>query len=175
VPGVLRGLAHCFTSLLDGTDISPLSDRWIVRDADRRGLAYTDQCRRLAKHCLTSVDPDFPRKVRPGDVLVGGHGVGWGHDYEQAVMALRGAGIGAVVCEAVRTNFKRNCLHHGLPLVEVRGVLDHVSPGDELEIDLVRGTLVNRGSGARLTYEPYPPFILAMLDAGGVYANLARG
>lgn len=171
---VLRGVAHCYPGILDGTDISPLADRWIVRDAERLGLGYEDQLRALARNCLTRVDADFPRKVAPGDMLVGDHGIGWGHDYDQAVMALRGAGLSAVVCESPRTNFKRNCINHGLPLVEVPGVLGHVKTGDELELDLARGTLVNRRLGTVLGFRPYPSFILAILNAGGVYADLAR-
>lgn len=171
---LLRGTAHCYGGIVDGTAISPLSDRRVLRDGERNGLTYDDQLRELARNCLKTVDVDFVRKVAPGDIVIGDRGFGWGHDYEQAVMALKGAGVGAVVCESTRTNFKRNCLHHGLPLVELPGVLGEVKTGDDVEIDLAGGTLVNIRSGAVLRFSPYPSFLLDIVSAGGLYEHLRR-
>ena len=172
--GPLRGRAHCVPGVLDGTDISPLTDSWLVRDGDALGFSYSRQVEELGRHCMAGIVPDFPKHVRAGDFLVGGRGVGWGHDYDQAVMALKGCGIAAVICEATRTNFKRNCLHHGLPLVEVADVLAHVGSGDELELDLEQGVLRNLTGETKLSLAAYPDFLLEVITAGGIHPHLRQ-
>jgi 3-isopropylmalate/(R)-2-methylmalate dehydratase small subunit len=153
-------------------EITSLEDTWVIKEAAIRGFTYEDQMRELAKRCLTRVDPLFPTKVRPGDFLVGNRGVGWGHDHDQAVLALKGLRLAAVVCEKTTVNFRRNCLNHGLPIVEVAGVFDEVKGGDELELDLRTGTLKNLTTGHALRFAVYPDFILDLLDAGGIYPQL---
>jgi 3-isopropylmalate/(R)-2-methylmalate dehydratase small subunit len=169
---VLRGKAHCFDGVLDvDWEICPIEDLNYLRSAQGSNLSYQEKQRYLARNCLTRLDPGFPGKVTPGDMLIGNKGVGWGHDHDHAVMALKGVGLAAVICESTRQNFQRNCLHHGLPLVRVDGVFSSVATGDVLELDLNAGTLINETSGVRLIFKPYPEFILETLDAGGLYAG----
>jgi 3-isopropylmalate/(R)-2-methylmalate dehydratase small subunit len=169
----LRGHAHCIDGVLDvDWDISPLEDAHFLTDATVQRIPSEILLRHLAEHCLTRIDPEFPRKVRPGDFLVGNRGVGWGHGHDQAILALKGVGIGAVLCETTTVNFKRNCIHHGLPLIEIPGIFGLVSTGDELELELGRGILRNLTSRAVLEFVPYPEFILEILDAGGIYEQL---
>ena len=169
---ILRGKAHCLDGVLDvDWEISPIEDLHFLRSPEGMNLSYEEKQRYLARSCLTRVDPDFPNKVLPGDMLVGNKGVGWGHDHDHAVMALKGVGLSAVICETTRQNFQRNCLHHGLPLIKIDGVFSRVSSGDMLELDLEAGTLTNESSGIRLVFKPYPEFILETLDAGGLYAH----
>jgi 3-isopropylmalate/(R)-2-methylmalate dehydratase small subunit len=104
-------------------------------------------------------------------MLVGNKGVGWGHDHDHAVMALKGAGISAVICESTRQNFQRNCLHHGVPLIKIEGIFSQISTGDVLELDLDAATLTNESTGARFEFQRYPEFILETLDRGGLYRS----
>lgn len=169
---ILRGRAHCFDGVLDvDWEICPIEDLNYLRSAAASEMSYAEKQHYLARNCLTRLDPEFPGKVAPGDMLVGNRGVGWGHDHDHAVMALKGVGLAAVICETTRQNFQRNCLHHGLPLVKIAGVFSRVATGDLLELDLNAGTLLNETSGVRLTFKPYPDFILETLDAGGLYAG----
>ena len=171
---ILRGKAHCFDGVLDvDWEISPIEDLHFMRTGEGAKLSYEQQQQYLARNCLTRVDPDFPKKVAPGDMLVGNKGVGWGHDHDHAVMALKGVGLSAVICETTRQNFQRNCLHHGLPLVKIEGVFAQISTGDALELNLAAGTLTNLSSGIQLKFKPYPDFILETLDMGGLYAQHA--
>ena len=134
---VLRGKAHCFAGVLDvDWEISPIEDLHYLRTREGLNLSYRKKQQYLARNCLTRVDPEFPKKVTRGDILVGCKGVGWGHDHDHAVLALKGVGLGAVICETTRQNFQRNCLHHGLPLVKIEGVFSRVSTGDMLALDL---------------------------------------
>jgi 3-isopropylmalate/(R)-2-methylmalate dehydratase small subunit len=172
----LRGRAHCYDGVLDvDWQISPIEDLNYLRTEAGSKLSYLQKQQYLARKCLTRVDPDFPRKVAPGDMLIGNQGVGWGHDHDHAVMALKGTGLAAVICETTRQNFQRNCLHHGLPLVEIDGVFTQVATGDVLELDLEAGTLTNETRSVQLKFKPYPGFILRTLDDGGLYAHSLRG
>ena len=169
---ILRGKAHCLAGVLDvDWEISPIEDLQFLRTQEGINLSYEEKQQYLARNCLTRIDPDFPKKVKPGDMLVGNKGVGWGHDHDHAVMALKGVGLSAVICETTRQNFQRNCLHHGLPLIEIDGVFSRVSTGDMLELNLEAGTLTNEATGIRLTFKPYPEFILETLDRGGLYTQ----
>jgi 3-isopropylmalate/(R)-2-methylmalate dehydratase small subunit len=143
-----------------------------LTDAAVLGISRQDILQHLARHCLIKVDPEFPQKVQPGDFLVGSRGVGWGHDHDQAVLALKGVGIAAVLCETSTVNFKRNCINHGLPLMEIPGIFACVRAGDEIELALGRGVLRNLTTGVTLNFRPYPDFILKILDAGGIYEQL---
>ena len=170
---VLRARAHCIDGVLDvDWDISPIEDAFFVRDAVVSEVSHEDQLRHLATHCLTRVDPEFPSRVKPGDFLVGRRGVGWGHGHDHAAMALKAVGVGAVLCETTTVNFKRNCINHGLPLIEIPGLFPQVASGDELEVDLDAGIVRNLANGKVLRFTVYPEFILEILDAGGIYEKI---
>lgn len=65
-------------------------------------------------------------------------------------------------------------IEHGLPVVELRGIVDAVSQGDPLEVDLAAGRFRNLRSGKQLSFTPPPDFILEMIGAGGIYPLLTR-
>jgi 3-isopropylmalate/(R)-2-methylmalate dehydratase small subunit len=169
----MRAQAHCVDGVLDvDWDISPIEDMFFVRDAAAERTSYDEQLKKLAEHCLTRVDPEFPLKVQPGDILVGNRGVGWGHGHDHAALALKAVGIGAILCETTGVNFKRNCINHGLPLIEIPAIFSKVNTGDTLEIDLDTGTLRNISRGLVQQFVTYPEFILKILDAGGIYRQM---
>jgi 3-isopropylmalate/(R)-2-methylmalate dehydratase small subunit len=171
--GNLQGRAYCIGGVLDvDWEISPIEDMFFVRNAAVRGVSYEDQLKRLASNCLSKVDVEFSRKIRPGDFLVGSRGVGWGHGHDHAALALKAVGVGAVICETTTVNFKRNCISHGLPLVEIPKVFSATENGDDLELNLEEGRLINHRSGLSFEFEKYPQFILQTLYAGGIYQQI---
>ena len=173
MPRQLRAQAYCIDGILDvDWDISPIEDMLFIRDAAANGVSYEKQLKRLAEHCLTRVDPEFSFKVQTGDFLVGNRGVGWGHGHDHAALALKAVGIGAILCETTGVNFKRNCINHGLPLIEIPGIFSKVKTGDELELDLNAGILRNMSNGTVQQFTTYPEFILEILDAGGIYEKM---
>lgn len=137
-------------------------------------LTYAQRLAELGKYCMTTVDPDFPKRINTGDFIVADDGFGYGHDHDHACMSIKGAGISAVVCESSNISFMRNAIHHGLPVIQVKGVLNAVSTGDELEIHLARGTILNVANGRYLQFRPYPHFILEIIEAGNLYDQLAE-
>jgi 3-isopropylmalate/(R)-2-methylmalate dehydratase small subunit len=118
---------------------------------------------------LRPFDPDFHKKVQRGDFLVGGKSTGYGHDHDHASIALRGAGIAAVLCEGTNQNFHRNSIHHGLPVVVVKGIMTAVETGHRLEVHLLEGWVRNVETQEMLTFKPWPDFILDIIREGGLY------
>ena len=49
------------------------------------------------KHALEGIDPNFPQRIQPNDIIVAGRNFGCGSSRSQAVSCLKYAGIGAVV------------------------------------------------------------------------------
>ncbi len=117
------------------------------------------------------VDPDFPKKARPGDILVAGSNFGSGSSREQAPLALKTLGISAILAESFARIFFRNCINIGLPAIECEGISGAVSEGDVVTVDLVRG-LITTSRGAELEVSPYPPRVLEILRAGGLIPKL---
>ena len=167
---IMRGKAWVFDGILD-VDWEILSYD-VSKNLQQKGVPRTYE--ELGKHCMVNVDPDFPKKVQKGDFLVAGENMGYGHDHDQASMAIRGAGVAAVLCESSNGNFVRNSIDHGLPVVEIKGITAAVHQGDELEVELEKGTLKNLTSGAELHFTPFPDFISRILEAGGVYPYLQQ-
>jgi 3-isopropylmalate/(R)-2-methylmalate dehydratase small subunit len=126
----------------------------------------------LADHVLEDLDPEFRSKLEPGDVLVAGTNFGCGSSREQAPLALKVAGVSAVVAKYFARIFFRNAINVGLPVLEV-GDLD-ANPGDELEIDLKEGSVRNLTKGTTHHAAAMPQVMIDVLDEGGLVAYLKK-
>ena len=170
----MRGKAWKFDGVLDvDWEICPYDIAFQMRSKYQLGeLTKEGVIKEFGKHCMTNVDPDFPNKVQPGDFIIGGKGMGYGHDHDHACISIMGAGVSAVICEATGGYFKRNSIHHGLPVVELKGVMSEVGQGDELELDLTKGTLANMQSGKTIKFQPWPKFLIDIIQAGGLYPHI---
>ena len=166
----MRGKVWVFQGLLDvDWALCPYEIGRSLRD---KGIPQTYE--EMGKYAMIGVDPDFPKKVQKGDFIVAGESMGYGHDHDHPCKAIKGAGVAAIICESTNTNFLRNCIDHGLPIVECRGINNIVKQGDELELDLEAGKVKNLRGGAELTFPPLPEFMLDMIDAGGLYPQLKQ-
>jgi len=119
------------------------------------------------KHAMEGIDPDFHKKISKGDILVAGRNFGTGSAREQAAVALKSAGIGAVVAESFARYFYRNAINVGLPVVEVKGIKGQIDEKDEIEVDLDRGVIKNITRDKEFQFSPLPPFIMEILKVGG--------
>ena len=135
-----------------------------------RYLTSTDP-KVLSEHVMENVDPAFVKKVRPGDVVVGGTNFGCGSSREQAPLALKAAGISCVVANTFARIFFRNSINIGFPVVECPGLHDRVNEGDSVTVDLAAGNVV-LSSGEKIPFHPLPPNILEILRAGGLVPKL---
>ncbi|UCD45526.1 MAG: 3-isopropylmalate dehydratase small subunit [Candidatus Bathyarchaeota archaeon] len=128
----------------------------------------------IANHAMEGIDPEFPRKVSKGDVVVGGKNFGCGSSREHAAIALKYIGVGAVVAESFARIFYRNAINLGLPILECPGIASAVSECDVLEIDLTGGKVVNTTTGKELSFVPLPGFMVDVLDEGGLVKYLKK-
>ena len=136
-------------------------------------LELTDP-REMARHAMEGIDPTFHERVGAGDIVVAGRNFGCGSSREHAPLALKYAGVGAVIAESYARIFYRNAINIGLPALECPGVADTVDDGDVLEIDLNSGIIEVTGKGVRLRFTPLPEFMVGVLNEGGLTAYLRK-
>jgi 3-isopropylmalate/(R)-2-methylmalate dehydratase small subunit len=127
----------------------------------------------LAQHCLESVDPDFVRNVRPGDIVVAGVNFGVGSSREQAAEALKHLGVACVIARSFGAIFYRNALNFGLPVL-VCADADRIAAGDRLDIEAGAGRILDETQGLELTAQPLPGFLLQMIADGGLVPHLEK-
>ncbi|MEX0785733.1 MAG: 3-isopropylmalate dehydratase small subunit [Dehalococcoidia bacterium] len=148
--------AHTFGDHIDTDQIIPA-----------QYLVTTDPAQ-LAMHCMETPDPDFVKRVKPGDVMVGGVNFGCGSSREHAPISIKGAGVSCVVAKSFARIFFRNSINLGLPVLECPEAVDAIEAGDELDVDLSTGTIRNLTTEQVFTAKPYEPFMMEIIEAGGL-------
>ena len=104
-------------------------------------------------------------------IVIGGRNFGCGSSREHAPLAIAEAGVKAVVAEFYARIFFRNCVNGGylLPMeTPVRLIDGGVRTGDEVELDVDAGTLVNHTTGKTFDLRPLGD-VKPIVDAGGVF------
>jgi 3-isopropylmalate/(R)-2-methylmalate dehydratase small subunit len=132
-----------------------------------RYLVTTDP-KELAKHVMEDADPTFPSKVKEGDILVAGKNFGCGSSREHAPLAIKGAGIAAVVAESFARIFFRNAINLGLLIIESPEAAREAEEGNILEIDINQGVIRNVTKNKEYKIKPLPENLQAILKAGGL-------
>jgi 3-isopropylmalate/(R)-2-methylmalate dehydratase small subunit len=122
----------------------------------------------LAAHCMEDIEQMFAKEVTPGDIMVGGRNFGCGSSREHAPISIKGAGVSCIVAESFARIFFRNAINIGLPILESPEAARDAQKGDVLRVDLVAGTIMNERSGKTYQASPYPPFVLGIIEAGGL-------
>ena len=120
----------------------------------------------LAKHIMEDADPEFPKKFKPGDFIVAGKNFGMGSSREHAPLALKVAGVSAVLAKSFARIFYRNAINVGLPVLIVD--TEKIESGDELEVDLANGIVRDLTKGFELKAKPLPDIMLRILKEGGL-------
>ncbi|MCW3988680.1 MAG: 3-isopropylmalate dehydratase small subunit [Candidatus Bathyarchaeota archaeon] len=128
----------------------------------------------MAEHAMEGIDPDFPKKIQEGDIVVGGTNFGCGSSREHAPLALKYAGIGAVIAESFARIYYRNSINIGLPALECPGITEAVEEGDTVEVDVAGGTVKITRTGAELSFTPLPDFMVEVLYDGGLVPYLKK-
>ena len=115
------------------------------------------------------VRPDFAAKVQDGArVVVAGEGWGSGSSREQAVLALKGAGVQAIVAKSYAFIHKRNLVNEALPFLVVQDprFYELAKEGEEIEVDLAAGAV--RIAGEEFQAEEPSRIIQALVGEGGI-------
>ena len=122
----------------------------------------------LAKHCMEDSDPDFMKKVQPGDFIVAGENFGCGSSREHAPIAIKSAGISAVIAKSFARIFYRNAINIGLPIVESAQAAEDIDDGDRIKLDLTGGIIENATKGKQYKALPFPEEMQEIINAGGL-------
>jgi 3-isopropylmalate/(R)-2-methylmalate dehydratase small subunit len=128
----------------------------------------------IARHVLAAANPEFPKKVQRGDIIVAGQNFGCSSGRAVAPKAIRAAGVSVVLAESFSRTFYRNAHEVGLPILIAPGISRKVDEGDLLEANIETGEISNLTKGERLRGEPSPPFLLEMLRSGGLIPYLEK-
>jgi 3-isopropylmalate/(R)-2-methylmalate dehydratase small subunit len=121
----------------------------------------------LAKHVMEDADPEFVRKMSRGDIIVAGENFGCGSSREHAPIALKAAGVAAVIAPTFARIFYRNAFNMGLPIFELKESAE-IKEGDEVSVDMNAGTITNKSRGKTYNFTPIPEFMQELIDAGGL-------
>lgn len=157
----LNGRAHKFGDSINTDYI--ISGRYKFRIQDSK---------ELAKHLMEDIRAGFYESVKKGDFIVAGRNFGCGSSREQAPLAIKYAGISAVLAESFARIFFRNAINIGLLPIECDTA--SISEADLLEIDIGRGSVLNKTTGRRLNVKPLPAFMSEIIKDAGAIRHLKK-
>jgi len=158
---IIKGKVHRYADNINTDEIIPA-----------RYLNTTDPAA-LGSHCLEDLDKNFTRKVRKGDILVVGKNFGCGSSREHAVVAIKAAGVSAIVAESYARIFFRNAINTGLA-VFVAKEISGIKNGDTISINTATGEIRNLSDGKIYYAEPMPPFLQEIINSGGLIPYVTR-
>ena len=122
----------------------------------------------LAAHCMEDIDKSFVGKVKAGDIIVAEKNFGCGSSREHAPIAIKASGVSCVIaCDFARIFF-RNAINIGLPILECPEAARDAENGDEIEVDLEKGSIANLTKGKIYSVPPFPKEIRDIISRGGL-------
>ena len=126
----------------------------------------------LASHCMEDIDKDFVKKVKEGDIIVGGANFGCGSSREHAPIAIKNSGISCVIASTFARIFYRNSINIGLAILECPEASERICDGDEVSIDFDTGIITNITKNESYKAEPFPEFVKNIISADGLLNSL---
>ena len=133
----------------------------------------TSDHKELASHCMEDIDTEFVKKVKQGDIMVGGENFGCGSSREHAPIAIKASGIDCVIAKTFARIFYRNAINIGLPILECPEASEKIQDGDEVSIDFDSGVITNETKGETYQALPFPDFIKDIMAKGGLIAQIS--
>ena len=152
----LKGPAHKYGDNIDTDVIIPA-----------RYLNTTSE-EELAAHCMEDIDASFVKKVKKGDVMVGGENFGCGSSREHAPLAIKASGVSCVIAASFARIFYRNSINIGLPILECKAAACDADNGDMFEVDLSSGGIKNVTKNRTYKTAPFPAEIQDIISRGGL-------
>jgi len=129
----------------------------------------TSEPSELAKHVMEDADPEFVSKMKEGDIIVAGENFGCGSSREHAPIALKAAGVAAIIAPTFARIFYRNAFNMGLPIFELEESAE-IEEGDTVKVDMAKGEIINISQAKTYKFSPIPEFMQELVDAGGLIA-----
>lgn len=158
---IIQGKSHTFGNDIDTDAIIPA-----------RYLNTSDPAE-LARHCMEDADAGFAARVNKGDIIVAGKNFGCGSSREHAPVAIKAAGVAAVIAGSFARIFYRNAINIGLPIFESPAAAERIGAGDEVKIEPEKGIITNITKGETYHAAPFPPFMQELIAAGGLMPYVA--
>jgi 3-isopropylmalate/(R)-2-methylmalate dehydratase small subunit len=164
---------------MSGNSTTQEGRAWIFADSNLNtdlmmpNKGYALSLPERAKLIFATYRPGWSEQVKVGDVLIAGRNFGAG-SARPAAEILRVLGIRALVAESINGLFFRNCVNYALPAMECPGILDAVSEGDRVRVNVGAGIVENTRTGKILEGSKMPPMLLDIISAGGSYDQLLR-
>ena len=125
----------------------------------------------LKEHCMEDIDASFKDRVQPGDIMVAGKNFGCGSSREQAPVAIKAAGVEAIIAKSFARIFYRNAINIGLPVV----VADiEADDGDIVSVDLEHGIIVNETKNIEVEFQAFEEFMINILSDGGLVKHYLK-
>ena len=159
---ILRGRVWAFGNDVDTDVIIPVQ------------YTNSNNPQEFGKHCMEGIDPDFHKKVKPGDVIVAKKNFGCGSSREPAPIAIKAIGISCIIAKSFARIFYRNGFNVGLPLLECEDASDHIEEGHEIEVNLDTGEIRDLYLKQSFQAKPIPPFMQDLIRDGGLMNHLAK-
>ena len=122
----------------------------------------------LASHAMVDIDPDFVKKVQPGDLIVANKNFGCGSSREHAPISIKAAGVSCVIAETFARIFYRNAINIGLPIIECPQAAKEIEAGDEVEVNFDTGVITDVTKGTSYQGQAFPPFMQKIIDCEGL-------
>lgn len=122
----------------------------------------------LGKHAMEDLDPNFAQQVKPGDIVVAESNFGCGSSREVAPLALKGAGVSAVIATNFARIFYRNAINIGLPIFESPEAAEAITQGHRVEIDPASGVIRDLDTKKQFKSTPFPEFMQMIIAKGGL-------
>jgi len=122
----------------------------------------------MATYCMEDIDPDFMKKIAPGDIIVAEKNFGCGSSREHAPIAIKAAKISCVIAKSFARIFYRNSINIGLPILESEEAASKIDEGDLVSVDLVSGEIKNLTKNETYKAQPFPEFMQQIVAAGGL-------
>ena len=123
---------------------------------------------KLKAHCMEDIDDGFAAAVKCGDYIVAGENFGCGSSREHAPIAIKAAGVDVVIAKSFARIFYRNAINTGLAIMECPEAVDAIRNGDVVSVDADAGVITDETTGATFTAQPFPPFLMEIINAGGL-------
>lgn len=134
----------------------------------------TSDHKELASHCMEDIDKDFTKKVKEGDIMVGGANFGCGSSREHAPIAIKNSGISCVIAKTFARIFFRNSINIGLAILECPEASEKISDGDSVSVDFDTGIITNLTKNETYQAEPFPDFVKEIIKADGLMNSIRK-
>ncbi len=126
----------------------------------------------LSKHILEYERAGFSEVVSSGDFIVAGQNFGLGSSREHAALVIKLNGIQAVLAKSFARIFYRNCFNNGLPAIICD--TDRIKEGDEIELLIDEGRIINYTRNETLSFLAPPPIMRRILSEGGLVEHVKK-